>query len=143
MNWLWRIAYGAALTGVALLVGRETIDASIYVYQELASDMVALGVAGWLIATSGPVALSIGVWRWARRFDPKWVLHLLFIPCAIALFRTGDFILIYATGVPDGDSIEGRTLIAATGFLALTLLVHAAALAALGVSRLMRPANVR
>jgi hypothetical protein len=70
-------------------------------------------------------------------------LHLLFIPCAIALDRAGASILFYAADVPDGDSIEGRTLIAALGFLVLTLLVHATALAALAVATISRRANVR
>ena len=143
MNRLGSIAYAAAIAGIALLTAREVIETSVYVIGELTLGMVVVGASGWSIATLGPLALSIWFWRLARRRQPQWVLHLLFIPCAIALVRAGASILFYAADVPDADSIEGRTLITAFGFLVLTLLVHAAALAAIGVARISRTANVR
>ncbi len=143
MRRLWIPAYGAAIVSIALLIGREVIDAGLYVYQELPSRMASLAIVGWLISTFGPLALSVGVWGAARRLQPQWVLHVLFIPCAIALERAGASILFYAADVPDGDSIEGRTLIAAFGFLVITLLVHATALAALAVAEVSRRASAR
>ena len=142
MNRLGIFAYGAAVAGIALLTAREVIEPSVYLYQEHTSGMVALGVAGWCIATLGPLALSFSFWRLARRSDTRWVFHLLFIPCAIAVHQMGASILFFAADVPDGDSIEGYTLIAAFGFLVLTLLVHATALAALGVAKISRRMNV-
>jgi hypothetical protein len=38
--------YGVALAAVALLTARETIDASVFVYQERLTNMAALGVFG-------------------------------------------------------------------------------------------------
>jgi len=142
MRGLWILVYGAAIASIALLTGREVIDAGLFVYQGLPSRMASLAVVGWLISTFGPLALSIGVWGAARWLQRQWVLHLVFIPCAIVLDRAGASILFYAADVPDGDSVEGRTLIAAFGFLALTLLVHAAALATLAVGKISRRASV-
>jgi hypothetical protein len=143
MNRLGSLAYGAAVLAIALLCARDVIGPGAYLYQRLTSPNVELALAGWLIATSGPLLSSISLWRWRRRLQPLWMWHLLFIPCAIVMFRAGESILFRAAGVPDGDSIEGYTLLAASGFLILTLLVHAGALVALGASRFSRRANAR
>lgn len=143
MNRLGLFAYGAGVAAIALFTARETIEPSVYLFQKHSSGAAALGATGWFIATFGPLALSIWFWRWACRLDARWVLHLLYVPFSIATFRVGESILYNAAGVPDGDSIEGWTLLAASSFLVLALLVHIAALAALGVTRVRRRANVR
>ena len=143
MRRLWILAYGAAVASIALLMGREVVDAGLYVLQALPSRRASMAAAGWLISTFGPLGLSIGVLVTAQRLQPQWVLHVLFSPCAFALDRAGASILFYAADVPDGDGIEGRTLIAAFGFLVLTLLVHVTARAALAVGRISRRASVR
>ena len=143
MNRLGKLAYGAAIAGVALLMAREVVEPSVYLYEQHTAGMVALGTLGWSIATLGPLTLSMCFWRLAERRQQQWVLHLLFIPCAIALVRIGSSILFYAADVPDGDSIEGYTLVAAFGFLVVTLLVHAMALGGLAVGAISRKAKVR
>lgn len=143
MNRLGTLAYGAAVAIIALLTAREVIEPSAYLYQEHTSGIVTLGVTGWFISTLGPLALSIWFWRLARRSNARWALHLLFIPCAIALYRVGASILFFAADVPDGDGVEGYTLIAAFGFLVLTLLVHGSAFISLSVAKINRQANVR
>lgn len=129
MKRLGILAYGVAIVSVALLTARETIDPSVYLYQEHNGGMFALGVTGWFIATLGPISLSICVWLLAQRLNARWVLHLMFIPLALMVCKGGASILFYASGVPDGDSMMmGSTLFAATGFLLVTLLAHAIAL---------------
>ncbi|WCT73687.1 hypothetical protein PQ455_00190 [Sphingomonas naphthae] len=89
---------------------------------------------GWSIATLGPLGLSIAVWILLRRHQGWWLLHLLYIPSAIAVAQVGASILFFATDVPDGDSVEGYTLIAAFCFLITALLVHAIALVVASVA---------
>lgn len=141
MNRLGKFSYGAAIAGIVLLTAREVIWPGIYVYQSLAPRMAALAVFGWFIATFGPLALSIWVWRMAPRLDPQWVLHLLFLPFGIAVGRAGASILFFACDVPDGDSIQGHTLLAASCILVLALLIHSTAFAALAVRSISRRSN--
>ena len=143
MNRLGIVDYGIAIASILLFTGREVFEPSAYLYDEHSSGVVALGATGWVIATLGPLALSVWFWQLARRVKPQWVWHFLFIPCAIAIYGAGTSILFYAADVPDGDSIEGYTLIAAFGFLVFTLLVHAAALLAQCIAKVSRRANVR
>jgi len=131
MKRLGTLAYGIAIASVALIMARETIEPSMYVYQRL-GNMAALGVAGWMIATLGPVALSIGVWLLARRLKARWMLHAMCVPMAIIIYNVGASLLFHAAGVPDGDSIEGYTLLAAAGFLLVILIAHATAFVAEG-----------
>jgi hypothetical protein len=141
MNRLGILAYGVAIASIVLLTAREVIEPSAYLYDGHTSAMVALGGAGWFVATLGPLAMSLWFWRLARGLKSQWVWHFLFIPCAIAIYRAGASILFYAADVPDGDSIEGYTLLTGFGFLLFTLQVHAVALVAQGAARVR--ANVR
>ena len=127
MNRLGILAYSTAVAGIAVLTAREAIEPSAYLYGRHSSNVVALGVIGWFISTLAPLALSMVAWFLSSRKKPKWLWHVLFIPSAIALYNVGASLLFFAAGVPDGDSIEGYTLIMAFGLLCLTLLVHGTA----------------
>jgi hypothetical protein len=143
MTRLGLLLYGAAIVIIAMLTARETIDPAVYLYQQNTPKAVALGFAGWLLATLGPLTLSIWFLRLSRRVGASWALHLLFIPCALALFRGGASILFFAAGVSGDGSIEGYTLLAASAFLALAVLIHGGALAALGIGWISRKGKVR
>lgn len=141
MKRLGAMAYWAVIGCIVLLTAREVVEPSLYLYERHTSGMVTLGVIGWFVATLGPLVLSVWVWRAARRVKQKWLWHLLFIPCSIAIYRLGASTLFYAAGVPDGDSVEGYTLLAGNGFLLFTLFVHTAALVAQAAA--MVRSNVR
>ena len=143
MNRIGILAYGAAIAVIVLIAGRETLEASAAMAQLRTTGRVGLGVAGWLIATLGPITLSVVLWLWAQRVKRRWALHLMFIPLAIAVFNGGAALLFFAADVPDGDSIEGYALLAASAILLLALLVHAAALIANGYKHLRLRRNGR
>lgn len=136
------IMYGAAIGGIALLVARESLEPSIYLYQRSAGDKAALGVAGWLISTFGPIALSVSVWLMARRLKARWLVHLIFIPAAIVIFRGGSSLFFYAAGVSGDSTLGGYALLAAGAFLLLTVFVHAAAFLVEGLKKTTHRANV-
>lgn len=123
MNRLGAIVYGAAVGGIVLLFARETLEPSIYLFQEHDGGGAALGVTGWLIATLGPLALSVCVWIAAPRLQAPWLVHLIFIPTAIVIFKGASSLFFYAAGVSGDGTLGGYAMLAASGFLLLTLLV--------------------
>ena len=52
------LAYGAAAAILACITGRATLVPAAYLYDTLSPPMAALALAGWVIATAGPLALS-------------------------------------------------------------------------------------
>ena len=124
MNRFLAIAYGIAIAGIILILAREVIEPSAYLYDRHSPNMGALGGVGWTVATLGPLLLSFCFWRFSQRMRLLWLWHLLFIPCALTLYWLGSAVLFFAADVPDGDSIEGYTLLIASALLALTLIVH-------------------
>lgn len=130
MNRLGAFAYGAAIFCIALLLAREVIYPGLFLYEELPGEKFALGLPGWLVATLGPLGLSIWFWR----LMPSSVLHLLFIPSAVAILQLGEWMLLFGTAAPNSELMEGRTLMAAFGFTLLALLVHAGAAVVLFVA---------
>lgn len=128
MNRLGAILYGVAVGGIALLSARNSLEPAIWLFEEYAGETITLAVAGWLIATLGPLALSVGVWLMARRLKARWLLHLIFIPTAIVIARQGALLFFYGTGSSGDGMPEGFALMMAAMLLTLTLLVHAVAL---------------
>ncbi|RJF93469.1 hypothetical protein D3876_03860 [Sphingomonas cavernae] len=141
MSRLGAIMYAAAIGGIALLFARETLEPSIYLYQESAGYKSALGVVGWLIATVGPVALSVLVWLLVQRLTPRWLVHLAFIPMALVLFRAGSSLFFHASGMTAEVTLGGYAMLAASAFLPLTLLVHTTALVVEGYRAVGHRAN--
>ncbi|MGY4397240.1 hypothetical protein ACVWZA_002434 [Sphingomonas sp. UYAg733] len=143
MSRLGFVAYGSGVAGITLLTARPTLDPTMSIYEMYTGDMTTLAVTGWLIATLGPLALSVTVWLLARRVKVQWLLHLVFIPMAFTVFREGASLFFYAAGVSGDSMMDEMALLAATGYLLLALLVHTVALAVIGVTGLRRLAGVR
>ncbi len=132
MNRLGAILYGLTAAAIVLLFARESLEPAIWLFQEHAGDTVALAVTGWLTTTFGPIALSICVWLAARRLKAQWLLHLIFIPAAIILFRQGSRLFFYGAKASGDNSPEGYALFMAAAFLLLMILAHTAAIVAQG-----------
>jgi hypothetical protein len=128
VNRLGAIIYGGAIGAIALLFGRMALDGCVYLYEEVAGGQVALAVTGWLISTLGPIALSVCVWLVARRLKARWLVHLVFIPTSVVIFREGASLFFYGARVSGENSPEGYALLMASAFMLLTVLVHTAAL---------------
>jgi hypothetical protein len=141
MNRIGAIMYGVAIGGSALLFARGSFVSGIWLFEEHLARDATLGVAGWLIATFGPIALSAGVLLVARRLKARWLAHLIFLPAAIVTFREGGTLFFYGAGVSGEGSPEGFALVLAIMFLLLTLVVHTAALVAEGYKKVAHLAN--
>ena len=123
------VAYGMAAVAILLLGAQDAENSLLWLHDFSSTGMFALGLAATAFATFGPFALSLGCWRLAGRFHPMWPLHLLFIPCAYAIFYAGASLLNFADGWSGTDEPASYALTAALLLLGLTVLVHAAALA--------------
>lgn len=125
MNRLSPIIYGLAIVGIALLFARDSVVPSIYLYQQHAEGRGALAITGWLTATLGPIALSIGIWLAILRLKTRWLAHLLFVPVVITIFRGGGSLFLYGVGASGSNSPEGFSLLMASALLFLAIVVHA------------------
>ncbi|MDB5703226.1 MAG: hypothetical protein JWN66_342 [Sphingomonas bacterium] len=141
MNRIGAILYGVAIGGIALLFARGSFVSGIWLFEKHAARDAALGVTGWLIATFGPVTLSVGVLLVARRLKARWLAHLIFLPAAIVICREGGYLFFYGAGVSGEGSPEDFALLLAAMFLLLTLVVHTAALVAEGYKKVAHVAN--
>lgn len=135
------LTYVGALALTLLLTARASVDAGVFVLEHRASERVELAVAGWLIATLAPFALSIFFWLLQRRLGAPLWLHLLFFPCALALINAGTTMVLTAADVPDDSSVEGWALFMADFLTLLTLCIHAAALVSAWARKMRREAE--
>lgn len=123
-NRLELVALTAAIV-TSWLCMRAALDASeaYLIGRHITAGMKMLGLLGWAIATFGPMGLAAGFWRLSKRIRARWLVHLLFVPCALALFRAGDALMLFVAGTPDFDDTLGGPEMQA----ALMLLIAAAA----------------
>ena len=121
------LAYGAAVIALLLLARQEMLNGLLFVHDYVTPDKWPLTLAGWAILTFGPLTLSVSCWLLAKRVRARWVLHLLFIPCAIALMISGHVLLVRASGLIS-DGPLGSLVFAGALLLIFTVLVHAGAL---------------
>jgi hypothetical protein len=120
----------AAVLTTCLCIRGASQAAELYLTARPATaGMKALGLAGWAIATFGPMAVAALFWRLAKRVRARWLVHLLFLACAIAVFRAGDALMLFVTGTPDFDDTLGTPemqaalmfVVAAAAYLAAIL----------------------
>jgi endonuclease/exonuclease/phosphatase (EEP) superfamily protein YafD len=121
----------AAAVVTSWLCVRGALDASeaYQIGRSMTAGTKTLGLAGWAIATFGPMAVAILFWRLSKRVRARWLVHLLFLPCAIALLIAGEALMLHVTGTLDFDDTLGAPemqaalmfLIAAGAYLAAIL----------------------
>lgn len=140
MKRLGIIAYGVSLACLTLISADYTITSTILLYQD-ARSCTALAVAGWLVATLGPVSLSLFVWLGAQRAKLHWLPHLLFIPAAIAVYRGGSTLFFHEVNGLSDSMRDGFALLTAIVYLELALVVHLVAAIVLGGNAFKRWAN--
>lgn len=79
----------------------------------LSTGAILLGCAGWAVATFGPIALAVLLWRGAKRFNRGWLLHLLMLPLAIGAVNLGSSMMLWVTSTPDFDDTLGGPVLQA------------------------------
>ncbi|PSJ39556.1 hypothetical protein C7I55_13195 [Sphingomonas deserti] len=142
MNKVGGIAY-AIVAVLALMLFIDSYENPFYYFYDHSSSstgMFAFGLAATAFATIGPIAFSLYCWRLANRVRLRWAVHLLFLPCACAMFFASAWVLESASAQPpwaDDHAIE--LLGVAFLLLAFTLLVHAGAMIFEIVAAIRRP----
>ena len=123
----------AALVAVIVtswLCFRAAVDAAEMYrhFLPLPGAMQVLGVLGWVVATFAPTGLALCFWRLAPRLSRPWLLHLLFPPCAVALFQGGAGLMLFVVGDPAFDSTLGGPVLQASFLLAFAMAAYPGAL---------------
>src|SRR5688500_11215841 len=95
------VAYGVTAAVILMLVAQDMENGLLFRHDFSDNKgMFALGLGAVAFATFGPFALSLWCWRLAGRVQPRWAVHLLFIPCAFAMVYAGTSLLNFANGHP-------------------------------------------
>lgn len=135
-----------ALVAVIVVTLRYVRGPGDFVYdyyrKQVPEGMVSIGIAGWAIASYGPIAIAVLFWRWAKRVRSPWIVHLLFLPCAIALLATGDTLMLLVIEDPDFEATIGAPEMAATLLFLVAVGGYLAALIARRVSKSSQTENV-
>jgi hypothetical protein len=130
--------FGLLAVGVTtfFFLGAALQAASLYasVSPMSARDLV-LGCSGWLIATFGPITLTVVFWRWAKGLRKAWTLHLLMLPSALAMLKLGGFLMLSVTETPDFDDTIGGPVIQAIVLLPLAVIGYYSAVVHAAVNR--------
>lgn len=123
------LAYVVAAIIILALSARDVENALLWLHDfSRSASMFALGIAAVAFASFGPFALSLWCWRLTGCVHRRWVVHLLFIPCAWAMVYAGASLLDFADGRSWTDEPADYALMAAVLLLGLTVLAHVTAL---------------
>ena len=107
MSRFHKVALVAAILGTALAATEGSKRAHAYYLSQIADGMSWIWVSGWLTATYAPILLATWFWRRADRSTSPWLLHLLFLASACALFRLGTAAMLSVVDDPDFDATLG------------------------------------
>lgn len=92
---------------VTLLCARTIVTIFQYHLETLAPKSLATCIAGWLIATAGPLVIATWCWRKAKHARFPWMVHLGMLACAFVLLKTGLTIMLATLDQPDFDVMMG------------------------------------
>lgn len=93
-----------------------------------------IAIAGWALASCGPILVAALFWRLAGRFSAGWLLHVLLLPCFYALLLAGNWLMLSAVDVPDFDVTMGAPILPAFFCILVITVVYFSALAVKRVS---------
>lgn len=104
-----------AMAAAALMSCEVAMFANGPVFRELYLPQITLSelpvaIAGWVLASYGPILVAALFWRWADRFSAGWLLHLLLIPCLYALLLAGSRLMLSTINDPDFDNTLGAPI---------------------------------
>lgn len=106
MNRFDRFALVAVML-VTLLCAGSMAPIFQYYSDTLAPASLMMGIAGWLIATFGPLLVALWCWRKAKKMHAPWMPHLGMLAGAVVLLETGKSIMLAAMGAPNFDNMLG------------------------------------
>jgi hypothetical protein len=106
-----------------------------YYRKQIPDGMLPIGLAGFVIATYGPITVAVLFWRWAKRTSMPWVLHLLLVPSAAGLLSIGEALMLHVIKDPDFDATMDAPLMASTLLFLVAIGTYFGALIAKQVSK--------
>ena len=131
MNRLDKIAVLTALVATILgIFGSREFPYEYYADQMLPGGL-PVAIAGWSVTTYGPLIVSVTFWRLAKRLQPprSLVLHLLYLPVAILVFRLGEAVMLALITDPDFDATMSAPEMPALFALAVSTVAYFGAVA--------------
>jgi hypothetical protein len=125
-----------------LFLGHALDAADLYTsMQTMSAWGQAAGCFGWLLATLGPIAVSISFWRWSKRLSKAWILHLLMLPLAYALLWAGASLMLSVIGHSDFEDTIGGPVIQAGVLFGLAVIGYYSAVFYTVFQKRPKPAN--
>ena len=139
-----RLGVAAYALGVAcaIVFSAPTAVDTISYHADLAHNADLLWPL-WLVATTGPLLISIIMWVIAEKSGSRWLPHLVFIPIAIIFYRESMSLFLNSSGLMIHDGPAGDASMLGMMCLLLALLVHVIALVVATRTGRQRLANVR
>jgi hypothetical protein len=136
--------FGLLAVGVTtfFFLGAALEAGSLYAsVRPMSAGGLVLGCSGWFIATFGPIALAVVLWRWAKGLRKAWTLHVLMLPLALATLKLGGSLMLFGIGTPDFDATNGGPVIQAIALLLLAVIGYYAAVLYTAFKRWSAAAN--
>jgi hypothetical protein len=127
MKGLGFVAYGAGVAGAALYAAPIAIHTLSYLFEGPKANSVSLWLPIWILATLGPLVLSLVVWVIVQKTTVRWLPHLIFIPIAIIFWQKSMSLFLQISGLWMHDGPAGESFLLGALYLILTLLVHVGA----------------
>jgi hypothetical protein len=103
----------------------------------LAGTALTIGIAGWILANYGAVAVAVGFWRVAKRSRLRWLLHLIALPLAVKTLDLGETMMLSVVPDLDFDGVIGAPLFPGSILLVVVLIGYPAAI----IASLILPAS--
>jgi hypothetical protein len=97
---------------------------------EITACELPVAIAGWVIASYGPIVVATLFWRLADRLSMGWLLHILLVPCLYALLLTGERLMLSTVSDPDFDGTLGAPIMPAMFCDLVVIVVYFSALVA-------------
>jgi len=107
MNRFDKLASVATIIVTTIGVPKPGSFAYRYYIDQIAGGNLPIWFLGLITATYGPIAMAVMFWRWAKRARIPWLLHLLLLPCAVAIFDVGNWLMLSVIEDPDFDATLG------------------------------------
>ncbi|MFS2110458.1 hypothetical protein ACCC88_12265 [Sphingomonas sp. Sphisp140] len=117
-----------AVIGVTLFPGVHALMISNLYLRDASATQAVLWFTGQILLTYGPIAAGVLCWRWSKHTRLGWLLHVLFFPSAVLLFRMGAALMLRASDHMSFDDTIGTPIMAGMLLFVIAVGTYAAAL---------------
>ena len=107
MNRFDKLASVTTILATTLCVPKPGNFAYRYYLDQIADRNLPIWFLGMIVSIYGPIAIAVLFWRLSNRVRAPWLLHLLFLPAAVALLGAGEQLMLSVIQDPDFDATLG------------------------------------